>query len=148
MSRHRRRGQRNDLRDVILVGHSYSGIPTGQAAERIGDRLASVVFVDSDVPTDGGSFASGWWEGREALEAPIAENGGFWAPLTAADYDGEGLTGEQIARQRGQAADQRALAAGRDGHRPLADVLPAAGAGADPPRRRWGVSALSSPKTP
>jgi hypothetical protein len=32
--------ERHDLRDVILVGHSYSGIPVGQAAEWIGDRLA------------------------------------------------------------------------------------------------------------
>ncbi|HEU0041160.1 MAG TPA: alpha/beta hydrolase [Jiangellaceae bacterium] len=87
-----------DLRDVILVGHSYSGIPVGQAAEHIGDRLARVVFIDSEVPTDGASFASGWWQGSAALEASIAANGGFWAPLTAADYDGQGLTGEQIAR--------------------------------------------------
>jgi pimeloyl-ACP methyl ester carboxylesterase len=86
--------ERRDLRDVILVGHSYSGIPTGQAAERIGDRLARVVFVDSNVPTDGESFVSGWPD----TEASIAENGGFWAPLTAADYDGQGLTSEQIAR--------------------------------------------------
>ncbi|MDJ0343482.1 alpha/beta hydrolase [Streptomyces sp. H10-C2] len=90
--------ERLDLRDIILVGHSYSGIPVGQAAERIGDRLARVVFVDSEVPTDGESFASGWWQGRAALEATIADNGGFWAPLTAADYDGQGLTEEQITR--------------------------------------------------
>jgi len=81
-----------DLRDVILVGHSYSGIPVGQAAERIGGRLAQVVFVDSEVPIDGESFASA------DLEASIAENGGFWAPLSAADYGGQGLTTEQIAR--------------------------------------------------
>ncbi|WP_017583394.1 alpha/beta fold hydrolase, partial [Nocardiopsis valliformis] len=31
--------EQRDLRDVVLVGHSYSGIPVGQAAERIGDRL-------------------------------------------------------------------------------------------------------------
>ncbi|MGI5400310.1 alpha/beta fold hydrolase [Streptomyces sp. CA-135486] len=90
--------ERQDLRDVVLVGHSYSGIPVGQAAERIGDRLARVVFVDSSVPTDGGSFVSGWWEGPAKLEASIAGNGGFWAPLTAADCDGQGLTDEQIAR--------------------------------------------------
>jgi pimeloyl-ACP methyl ester carboxylesterase len=90
--------ERRDLRDVVLVGHSYSGIPTGQAAERIGDRLARVVFVDSNVPTDGESFVSGWPDGRTMVEASIAENGGFWAPLTVADYDGQGLTSEQIAR--------------------------------------------------
>ncbi|MFJ2033571.1 alpha/beta fold hydrolase [Streptosporangium sp. NPDC087985] len=90
--------ERHDLRDVILVGHSYSGIPIGQAAERIGDRLARVVFVDSNVPANGESFLSGWPDGRAMMEASIAENQGFWAPLTAADADGQGLTGEQIAR--------------------------------------------------
>lgn len=91
--------ERHDLREVILVGHSYSGIPVGQAAERIGDRLTRVVFVDSNVPADGESFVSGWSDrGRSMLEASIAGNGGFWAPLTAADYAGQGLTAEQIAR--------------------------------------------------
>jgi pimeloyl-ACP methyl ester carboxylesterase len=90
--------ERLDLRDVVLVGHSYSGIPVGQAAERIGDRLARVVFVDSNVPADGESFLSGWPDGRAMVEASIAGNGGFWAPLTTADYDGQGLTGEQVAR--------------------------------------------------
>ncbi|MBG0832381.1 alpha/beta hydrolase [Planomonospora sp. ID67723] len=90
--------ERLDLHDVILVGHSYSGIPVGQAAERIGDRLARVVFVDSNIPADGESFVSAWPDGRAMVEASIAENGGFWAPLTAADYEGQGLTGEQIAR--------------------------------------------------
>ncbi|MFD1938488.1 MULTISPECIES: alpha/beta fold hydrolase [Nonomuraea] len=90
---------RHDLRNVILVGHSYSGIPVGQAAERIGDRLARVVFVDSNVPGDGESFVSRWSvHGRTVVESSIAENGGFWPPLIAADYDGQGLTGEQIAR--------------------------------------------------
>ncbi|MGQ4431836.1 alpha/beta fold hydrolase [Streptomyces sp. SAS_260] len=47
-------------RDVVLVGHSYSGVPVGQAAERIGDRLARAVFVDANVPVDGTSFLDGF----------------------------------------------------------------------------------------
>lgn len=90
--------ERLGLRDVVLVGHSYAGIPVGQAAERLADRLTRVVFVDAVVPADGESFASVWWEGREKLETPIRENGGFWAPLAADDYAGQDLTGEQIAR--------------------------------------------------
>ena len=90
--------ERRDLREVILVGHSYSGIPVGQAAERIGDRLARVVFVDSNVPTDGESFISRWPAGRAMVQAAIADGKGFWAPLTSADFDGQDLTGEQIAR--------------------------------------------------
>ncbi|MFE2035489.1 alpha/beta fold hydrolase [Streptomyces scopuliridis] len=90
--------ERNDLRDVVLVGHSYSGIPTGQAAELIGDRLARVIFVDSNVPADGESFVSDWPDGRAMVEAAIAETGGFWPPLAAADYAGQGLSDEQITR--------------------------------------------------
>ncbi|WP_433238055.1 alpha/beta fold hydrolase [Streptosporangium sp. CA-135522] len=90
--------ERHDLRDVVLVGHSYSGIPVGQAAERIGDRLTRVVFVDSNVPTEGESFVSGGPDGGATLKASIAKAQGFWTPLAAADYDGQGLTDEQIAR--------------------------------------------------
>jgi pimeloyl-ACP methyl ester carboxylesterase len=85
---------RRNLHDVVLVGHSYSGIPVGQAAERIGKRLTHLVFVDADVPVDGESFT----EGSADFEAAITENGGFWRPLTAAEYEGQGLTDEQVAR--------------------------------------------------
>ncbi|MFD0266625.1 alpha/beta fold hydrolase [Streptomyces sp. NPDC127106] len=89
--------ERLDLRDVVLVGHSYSGIPVGQAAELIGDRLARVVFVDADVPVDGESFVSGWPGGVE-VAAAIEANGGLWPALTAADCAGQDLDEEQIAR--------------------------------------------------
>ncbi|MFI5554401.1 alpha/beta fold hydrolase [Streptomyces sp. NPDC051738] len=86
--------ERLDLRDVVLVGHSYAGVPVGQAAERMGDRLTRVVFVDAIVPVDGESSLSGWPsdEVREAIAAT-----GFWPPLTAEDCAGQGLTDEQIA---------------------------------------------------
>jgi pimeloyl-ACP methyl ester carboxylesterase len=86
--------ERLDLRDVILVGHSYSGIPVGQAAERIGDRLTRVVFVDSEVPVDGAAFAPA----GSRVAMAIADNGDFWPPLTAPDFEGQGLTDEQVAR--------------------------------------------------
>lgn len=86
-----------DLRDVVLVGHSYSGIPVGQAAGRIGDRLTRVVFVDANVPVEGGSFVTSFPGGGEVAEA-ITANAGFWAPPGPGDFDGQGLTPEQIAR--------------------------------------------------
>ncbi|MEU5214262.1 alpha/beta fold hydrolase [Streptomyces sp. NPDC020742] len=90
--------ERRDLRDVVLVGHSYAGIPVGQAAARTADRLARVVFVDAVVPAEGASFVSSWPEGRAGVEASIAAGGGFWAPLGADDYAGQGLDDAQIAR--------------------------------------------------
>ncbi|TXS43159.1 alpha/beta hydrolase [Streptomyces sp. uw30] len=85
-----------DLRDVVLVGHSYSGVPVGQAAVRIGDRLKRVVLVDANVAVDGDSFLSGW--PSDEVRAAIVRNDGSWPPLTAADCAGQGLTDEQIAR--------------------------------------------------
>ncbi|MEW5626334.1 alpha/beta hydrolase [Streptomyces hydrogenans] len=90
--------ERLDLREVVLVGHSYSGIPVGQAAERLGDRLAGVVFVDSSVPADGEAFASSWPDGGAMLRASLAENGGFWPVAPATHFEDHGLTDEQIAR--------------------------------------------------
>ncbi|MFF0011104.1 alpha/beta fold hydrolase [Streptomyces sp. NPDC005374] len=88
--------ERLDLREVVLVGHSYAGVPVGQAAERIGGRLARVVFVDSDVPVDGQSFLSGW--PSDHVRKEIEENDGFW-PLVGTDYYADqGLTDEQISR--------------------------------------------------
>ncbi|MEU0192565.1 alpha/beta hydrolase [Streptomyces afghaniensis] len=88
--------ERLGLRDVVLVGHSYAGIPVGQAAERIGDRLRRVVFVDANVPVDGESFLSGW--PSDHVRQSIAGHDGFWPPLDAPEYAGQGLTDEQIAR--------------------------------------------------
>jgi pimeloyl-ACP methyl ester carboxylesterase len=88
--------ERLGLQDVALVGHSYAGVPVGQAAERIGDRLRHVVLVDANAAVDGDSFLSGW--PSDEVRAAIEDNGGVWPPLAAADYAGQGLTDEQIAR--------------------------------------------------
>ncbi|MFI1422382.1 alpha/beta fold hydrolase [Streptomyces sp. NPDC020731] len=88
--------ERLDLRDVVLVGHSYSGVPVGQAAERIGERLRHVVFVDANVPVDGESFLYGW--PSDDVRRTIGANDGFWPPLEADDCVGQGLTVDQTAR--------------------------------------------------
>ncbi|GGV14442.1 esterase [Streptomyces filipinensis] len=88
--------ERRELRDVVLVGHSYSGVPVGQAAERIGDRLRRVVFVDSNLPEDGVSFLDGF--PSDHIRAALDEREGVWPLLPAAAYAHQDLTDEQIAR--------------------------------------------------
>lgn len=36
-----------DLHDVVLVGHSYGGLPVSTAALQVRDRIKTVVYVDS-----------------------------------------------------------------------------------------------------
>ncbi|MFJ4435030.1 alpha/beta fold hydrolase [Streptomyces sp. NPDC088923] len=90
--------ERRDLGDVVLVGHSYAGIPVGQAAGRIGGRLRRLVLVDASVPAEGVSFADSWPDGGAGLRATLAAHGGWWPPGGAEHFAGHGLTEEQIAR--------------------------------------------------
>jgi pimeloyl-ACP methyl ester carboxylesterase len=44
-----------DLRNVVLVGHSYGGMVITGVADRMSDRLAQLVYLDADVPMNGQS---------------------------------------------------------------------------------------------
>ena len=44
-----------DLRDVILVGHSYGGMVITGAADRVPDRIRHLVYVDAFLPRPGES---------------------------------------------------------------------------------------------
>lgn len=44
---------RHDLRDVVLVGHSYGGMVITGVADRAGGRVGTLVFLDAANPTDG-----------------------------------------------------------------------------------------------
>jgi len=45
-----------DLRDVLLVGHSYGGMVIAGVAEKAAERLAHLVYLDAFVPGDGQSL--------------------------------------------------------------------------------------------
>jgi len=45
-----------DLRDVVLVGHSYGGMVVTGAVDKIGDRVRHLVYLDAFVPNDGESL--------------------------------------------------------------------------------------------
>jgi pimeloyl-ACP methyl ester carboxylesterase len=45
-----------DLRDIALVGHSYSGMVIAGVADRIGDRIGHLIYVDAFLPEDGESM--------------------------------------------------------------------------------------------
>jgi pimeloyl-ACP methyl ester carboxylesterase len=42
-----------DLHDICLVAHSYGGWPVSGALEQVGDRVASIVFLDAFMPENG-----------------------------------------------------------------------------------------------
>jgi pimeloyl-ACP methyl ester carboxylesterase len=42
-----------DLRDIVLVGHSYGGMVATGVADRARDRIAQLIYLDAFVPRDG-----------------------------------------------------------------------------------------------
>jgi pimeloyl-ACP methyl ester carboxylesterase len=61
-----------DLRDVVLVGHSYGGMVIAGVAERVPERIALMVYFDAILPEDGESVAGLFGDAVQAM----AEAGG------------------------------------------------------------------------
>lgn len=47
-----------NLRDIILVGHSYGGMVITGVADRIPDRIGRLIYLDAMLPLDGESAAT------------------------------------------------------------------------------------------
>lgn len=45
-----------DLTEVVLIGHSYGGMVATGVADRVGSRIAQLVYLDAFVPRDGKSL--------------------------------------------------------------------------------------------
>jgi pimeloyl-ACP methyl ester carboxylesterase len=65
-----------DLRDVVLVAHSYGGAPATVAASRIADRIARIVYVAAVLPEPGKSLFEITPPMMEQLMQQSADEGG------------------------------------------------------------------------
>jgi pimeloyl-ACP methyl ester carboxylesterase len=79
-----------DLRDVVLVGHSYGGMPVSAAALPLRDRIRAVVYVDSGPLPEGTtqlSISGGDGPAREddGGEGPAREDDGDDGPAREDD---------------------------------------------------------------
>lgn len=59
-----------DLRDVILAGHSYGGVVITGTSDRVPERIGHLAFLDAAIPANGESLASV----TPALERLAAKN--------------------------------------------------------------------------
>lgn len=68
-----------DLQNVILVGHSYAGIVVTGVADRVADRLAQLVYLDSGPLDDGAAMLDLFPpDARSQLHQQVADLGGGW----------------------------------------------------------------------
>jgi pimeloyl-ACP methyl ester carboxylesterase len=67
------------LDDVVLVGHSYGGVPVTGAADRIPQRIAQLVYLDSaPIPSGMSYLDTNPPETKERIERRVAELGDGW----------------------------------------------------------------------
>ncbi len=75
-----------DLREVVLCGHSYGGMVITGVAEQESDRLASLVYLDAFVPVDGEAVTDLLLSERLAdMQIDLAQTGDGWklSPVSA-----------------------------------------------------------------
>lgn len=79
----------NELEDVYLAGHSYGGIVITQVADRIPEKIARLIYVDSAPLPDSSMLVDFYQaEQRAAFEKSVAEEGdGWFMPLPPKDSD-------------------------------------------------------------
>src|SRR5215470_5493538 len=73
-----------DLSDIVLVGHSYGGMVISGVADRVSEKVASLVYLDAFVPENGQSLFSVLPPDRRLTTVP----GEDWlvAPITPAGF--------------------------------------------------------------
>ena len=68
-----------DLKDVVLLGHSYGGMVVTGVADKARNRIARVVYIDAFAPRDGQSlFDLLGPKGEANMRAGAAKDGDGW----------------------------------------------------------------------
>ena len=70
--------EREELHDVVLVGHSYAGMIITGVAERARARIAHLVYVDALVPEHGQTAMQLLPQGTRDTFRKLADEGGGW----------------------------------------------------------------------
>ncbi len=66
-----------DLRDIVLIGHSYGGMVATGVADRARDKVSQLIYIDAFVPEDGQSLLDLNEPARARMEE-LAKTGDGW----------------------------------------------------------------------
>lgn len=102
----------NDLRDVILIGHSFAGIVVTGVADRIPERLRALVYLDS-APLDDGQAMTDLFppEALTALQQAVDAHGDGWRlPFPGFDALGEGASLDGLGERERSLLEAKAVA--------------------------------------
>ena len=102
-----------DLHDVVLLGHSYAGLVVTGVADRVPERIAQLVYLDTGAFPDGTVLIDSFPpETRRYVERRVRESGDGWRfPMPPreelANFGSlEGLDEAELGLLRSRAVDQ------------------------------------------
>jgi pimeloyl-ACP methyl ester carboxylesterase len=78
-----------DLREVVLVGHSYGGMVIAGVAERVPERIAKLVYFDAILPEDGDSVTGLFGGALDTMATAGAGDAEPWELVPAWVEEGE-----------------------------------------------------------
>ena len=76
-----------DLRDFVLLGHSYGGMVATGVADRARDRIAQLIYLDAFVPRDGQSLFDLNEAGRVPMREAAKSGDGWRVPPSSTPSD-------------------------------------------------------------
>ena len=94
--------QYEDLREIVLVGHSYGGMVATGVADRARDKVAQLIYIDAFVPGDGQSLFDLNESGRAPLQKAAKEGDGWRVPPMQTPPDTSPADVEWLAARRVQ----------------------------------------------
>jgi pimeloyl-ACP methyl ester carboxylesterase len=68
----------DDLRDIVLIGHSYGGMVATGVADRARDRIGQLIYLDAFVPEEGQRLLDFLNESERQRMLQLAKSGGGW----------------------------------------------------------------------
>jgi pimeloyl-ACP methyl ester carboxylesterase len=89
-----------DLRDVVLLGHSYGGMVATGVADRARDRVTQLIYLDAFVPRDGQSLFDLNESGRQPLQDAAKGGDGWRVPPMQTPPDTSPADVEWLATRR------------------------------------------------
>jgi pimeloyl-ACP methyl ester carboxylesterase len=90
-----------DLRDVVLIGHSYGGMVATGVADRASDRISQLIYLDAFVPRDGQALIDLIPpEGRVRMQESVKAGDGWRVPPNPTPPDTSEADVKWIAERR------------------------------------------------
>ena len=89
-----------DLRDIVLVGHSYGGMLATGVADRMRERIAQLIYIDAFVPRDGQSLFDLNEPGIESMRKAARDGDGWRIPPMQTPPDTSAADVEWLSSRR------------------------------------------------